>query len=189
MKCFRFLKVFSILVVAFFVLSLTSVSSSAEFYAEDSQWLLDTLGIYGGYFVVLESDSIYEVTDYSDSLMVIWIPANYKDNFSSDSYDLVNISSSTITCRAYTLDGTYYQARFQGFGKLQIRRNNTPLNWITIEYCTIVDMNIHIMGEDSPIYNSNLALSYDTKFLIIFLFFDTLILLFGVIKKNDSFSR
>lgn len=159
--CSKLLKVFSILAVVCFVFSVTCCTANAVFYEEDDYYLLEYAGIYGGYWIYFYSDDLYNAIDYGD--LVIWIPNNYKDNFSSDSHALVNISSSSMTLRAYDADHGVHTIRVPAYSYMQIRTDYSPYQYYDITDMTLIDTNVPIKGEGSPFFNSNLQWSEDAK--------------------------
>lgn len=175
--CSKLLKVFSTLAVVFFVFFLLSCTAGAFFYEENNVPLLDNAGVYGGHYIYFQSYNLYEVLD--DDKIVLWIPENYVDYFSSDDNAVVNISSSTITLYGFDFEHTRYTFRFPSFSYLQIRTLNSPYTYYDIDYMDILDTNIQIQGENSPFYNDNLHWSYDTKIICFFLGFQTIALIIG----------
>lgn len=143
------------------VFSVTCVSANAVFYPEDDGYLLDYAGIYGGYWIYFYSDDLYNAIDYGD--LVIWVPNNYKDNFSSDSHALVNISSSTMSLRAYDADHGLHTIRVQPYSYMQIRTDFSPYQYYDITDMTVIDTNVPIKGENSPFFNANLQWSDDAR--------------------------
>ena len=182
--CSKLLKVFSILVVVFFVLSVTCVSSNAVFYEEDSYWLLETAGVYGGYYIYIRCSDLYNAIDTDE--LVLWIPVNYLDNFSSDDNSLVNISSSTLSIRGYDFDHNVHTIRFPAYSYPQIRTDTSPYYYYDLEYLEVVDTNIQIQGEDSPFFNANIHWSYDTKMICLFLGIQTIFLILVGVFHDKS---
>lgn len=170
----------------FFVFSVTCVSSSAVFYPANGEPLLDYWGVYGGYYFYIVSDQVSEV--YFADQLIIWVPINYKDYFSTDDYSLVNISNSTLTLRA--IDNFYNQhtVRFQAYSQLQIRTDDSPYQYYTITDMQILDTNVHIIGEKSPFYNANPDWDDNTKYICFTIILCSLLLLLvgGIFVKSRN---
>lgn len=159
------------------------VSSSAVFYQESDIPLLETFGIYGGYYFAISSDIVGDVYG-NDGRLVIWVPVNYKDYFSSDSNALVNVSSSTLTLRAYDYYYNAHSVRFQPYGYLQLRSDDVPYSYYTVSNLSVDDTNIHVMGVNSPFYNSNPPWDDNTKYICMTLGLCTLLIVITGVFKN-----
>lgn len=149
--------------LVFFVLSVTCVSSNAVFYDEDEGWLLNYVGVYGGYFIYIMSDDLYNAIDFNE--LVIWIPVNYIDYFSSDDNALVNISSSSLTLRAYDIEHNVHTIRAPAYSYFQIRTDHTPYTYYDLTSMEVIDTNVPIKGENSPFFNANPAWDDNTKYI------------------------
>lgn len=164
------------------------VTSNAVFYDESDTPLLDYFGVYGGYYFYLNSTDVAEFYE-NDGYLVVWVPDNYKDYFSSDSNALVNTTSSTITLRA--MDGWYnpHTVRFQGYGYMQLRSDYTPYTYHNVTSMDLIDTNIHVKGKNSPFFNSNPYWDSNTKLICMSLGLCTLaLILVGVFNgKSRSY--
>lgn len=181
--CFKYSKAFSILVAVVFAFSLLSVTASATMYEEDENWLLDTAGVYGGHFIYIRCYDLLNAIDYED--LVIWIPENYVDYFSSDDNALVNISGSQLSLRGYDFDHGVHTLRAPAYSYLQIRTDTSPYTYYNLEYMEVLDTNIQIQGENSPFYNGNLHWDYNTMMICVFIGFQTIVfVIVGVIHDK-----
>lgn len=178
MRCSKLSKAFFILVLVCFAFSVISVSAGAEFYEESDEWLLNTAGVYGGTFVYFDTYDWQEWTG-GESQFVLWIPENYKDNFSSDDFALVNITSTSMSLRCYDLNGTLYTVRAPGYSYLQIRSQNTPYSYHDCTSMYIYDTNLHVSGQNSPFYNSNPDWNTDTFYICMAIGFGALAIILG----------
>lgn len=155
-------------------------------YEESDLPLLDYAGVYGGHYIYLQCDDLFNAIDYNE--LVIWIPENYVDYFSSDDNALVNISSSTLTLYGWDIDHNRHTLRAPSFSYLQIRTDNSPYQYYNLEYIVIYDTNIQIQGDNSPFFNGNLHWSYDTMMICVFIGFQTIALtIVGVINVKSRY--
>lgn len=169
------LKILSILVIILTVSFCPFLESSAIYYAEEFP---SQIGLAGGYFVKCD-------TSFGNDLVIL-IPDNNISSFTfSGSGQLVNTTGSTITTRLWK-GSTVYYARWQAYSTLEYRTNdayNPTWNAVTIN--NIDDMNIYPKSSDPDYANQNLHLDYDTRHLVIVIFFATLILiLFRSVKRD-----
>ena len=170
------LKIALILVITLTVLFCPFLESFGVYYAEEFP---SSVGLAGGYFVKCHKGA----NDWC-----ILIPDNYKDYLTfQGNGTLINTSSSTITCRFIRIsDNTVYTGRFQAFSGFQYQLpSGTTYTWTDFTNYTVTDMNIYPKTTDPALANQNLHLSYDTRHLVIVLFFATLlIILFRSVKRD-----
>ena len=145
------------------------------FYAEEFP---SEIGLAGGYFVKCD-------TSFGNDIVIL-IPDNQINSFTfSGSGQLINTTGSTITTRLWK-GSTVYYCRWQAYSGAEYRTNDSyNPQYISFTINHIDDMNIYPKSSDPDYANQNLHLSYDTRHLVIVLFFATLlIILFRSVKRD-----
>ena len=169
------LKIVLISVITLTALLCPFLESFGVYYAEEFP---SEIGLAGGYFVKCD-------TSFGNDIVIL-IPDNSINSFTfSGSGQLINTTGSTITTRLWK-GSTVYYCRWQAYSGAEYRTNdsyNPTYNTLTINH--IDDMNIYPKSSDPDYANQNLHLSYDTRHLVIVLFFATLlIILFRSVKRD-----
>lgn len=166
MKENKKLKILSILVIILTVSLCPFCESSAIFYAEEFP---SQIGLAGGYFVKAD-------TNFGNDIVIL-IPDNNINSFTfSGSGQLINTTNSTITTRLWK-GSTVYYCRWQAFSSAEYRTNDTyNPQYLALTFTNIDDMNIYPKSSDPDYANQNLHLDYNTRHIVIALFFLTLII-------------
>lgn len=99
----------------------------------------------GGYYVDVVTSQLGD--------LLIYIPVNYVDGYLTytESGNLFNLSSSTVTCIAFTENGTQYSVRFSSFAEPQYRLYDYQVStWYDLTVSEVSDTNVRILSEDAP---------------------------------------
>lgn len=116
-------------------------SATAVYAAEYGEQFPNYLKYSGGGYIEVQS---------SAGSGTIIVPNQYKTNtfgFDNRGYNIFNCSSSTVTGRFITTNGTEYTCRFQGFSSAEIRplNANAQTQYVALTVNQILNTNISFM--------------------------------------------